>query len=98
MTATDRGAWRRLDRRMLLIHPIQEIPRALPALLAAFVAGNGSGRGLIWIAVALAITLGLAFSRWFTTRYRVTEDRVEVASGLFRRRVRAVQGRRKRRG
>ena len=33
--------------------------------------GNGSGRGLLWIAVALAITLGLAFSRWFTTRYRV---------------------------
>ena len=85
-----RGAWRRLDRRMLLIHPIQEIPRALPALLAAFVAGNGSGRGLIWIAVALVITLGLALSRWFTTRYRVTEDRVEVSSGLFRRRVRAV--------
>jgi putative membrane protein len=75
---------------MLLIHPIQEIPRALPALLAAFVAGNGSGRGLIWIAVALVITLGFAFSRWFTTRYRVTEDRVEVSSGLFRRRVRAV--------
>ena len=83
MTAPDRGAWRRLDRRMLLIHPIQEIPRALPALLAAFVAGNGSGRGLIWIAVALAITLGFAFSRWFTTRYRVTEDRVEVSSGLL---------------
>jgi putative membrane protein len=75
---------------MLLIHPIQEIPRALPALFAAFVAGNGGGRGLIWIAVALVITLGLAFSRWFTTRYRVTEDRVEVGSGLFRRRVRAV--------
>jgi putative membrane protein len=90
VTAADRGAWRRLDRRMLLIHPIQEIPRALPALLAAFVAGNGSGRGLIWIAVALVITLGLAFSRWFTTRYRVTQDRVEVSSGLFRRRVRAV--------
>jgi putative membrane protein len=31
-----------------------------------------------------------ALSRWFTTRYRVTEDRVEVGSGLFRRRVRAV--------
>ncbi len=75
---------------MLLIHPIQEIPRALPALFAAFVAGNGGGRGLIWIAAALVITLGLAFSRWFTTRYRVTEDRVEVGSGLFRRRVRAV--------
>ena len=89
MTA-DPAAWRRLDRRMLLIHPIQEIPRALPALLAAFVAGNGSGRGLLWSAGALVITLGFAFSRWFTTRYRVTEDRVEVSSGLFRRRVRAV--------
>jgi putative membrane protein len=90
VTAADRGAWQRLDRRMLLIHPIQEIPRALPALFAVFIAGNGGGQGLIWIAVALAITLGLAFSRWFTTRYRVTEDRVEVTSGLFRRRVRAV--------
>jgi putative membrane protein len=75
---------------MLLIHPVQEIPRALPALLAAFVAGNGSGQGLIWTAAALVITLGFAFSRWFTTRYRVTDDRVEVGSGLFQRRVRAV--------
>jgi putative membrane protein len=82
--------WRRLDRRMLLIHPIQEIPRALPALFAVFVAGSNSGRGLLWIAVGLAITLGLAVSRWFTTRYRIAEDRVEVATGLFRRRVRAV--------
>ena len=75
---------------MLLIHPIQELPRALPALLAAFVAGNGSGQGLLWSAAALVITLGFAFSRWFTTRYRITEDRVEVGSGLFQRRVRAV--------
>jgi putative membrane protein len=90
VTEADAGAWRRLDRRMLLIHPIQELPRALPALLAAFVAGNGSGRGLLWTAAALVITLGFAFSRWFTTRYRLTEDRVEVGSGLFQRRVRAV--------
>ena len=75
---------------MLLIHPVQEIPRALPALLAVFVAGSGSGRALLWTAAALVITLGFAFSRWFTTRYRVTDDRVEVGSGLFQRRVRAV--------
>ena len=53
-------------------------------------AGSGSGRGALWSAAALAITLGLAFSRWFTTRYRVTEDRVEVSTGLLRRRVLAV--------
>jgi putative membrane protein len=90
VTGADAEVWQRLDRRMLLIHPIQELPRAFPALLAAFVAGNGSGQGLLWSAGALVITLGFAFSRWFTTRYRITEDRVEVSSGLFRRRVRAV--------
>ena len=90
MTSTDAMGPRRLSRRMLLIHPIQELPRALPALFAAFVAGSGSGQGALWSAAALAITLGLAFSRWFTTRYRITDDRVEVGTGLLRRRVLAV--------
>ena len=35
----------------------------------------------------------LRLSRWFTTRYRVTDDRVEVRTGLFRRRVLAVLAR-----
>jgi putative membrane protein len=90
VTAADPGAPRRLSRRMLLIHPVQELPRALPALLGAFVAGSGSGQGALWSAGALAITLGFALSRWFTTRYRVTDDRVEVRTGLLRRRVLAV--------
>jgi putative membrane protein len=90
VTEADAGTWRRLDRRMLLIHPVQELPRAVPALLAAFVAGSGSGRGALWSAGALLITMLFAFSRWFTTRYRLTDDRVEVGTGLFQRRVRAV--------
>jgi len=90
VTGADPDTPRRLSRRMLLIHPVQELPRALPALLGAFVAGSGSGRGALWSAGALAITLVFAFSRWFTTRYRVTEDRVEVRTGLLRRRVLAV--------
>ena len=57
-------------------------PPSWPATAAA--------QGLSWSAAALVITLGFAFSRWFTTRYRITDDRVEVGSGLFRRRVRAV--------
>jgi len=90
VTEAGAGTWRRLDRRMLLIHPVQELPRAVPALLAAFVAGSGSGRGALWSAGALVITMLFAFSRWFTTRYRLTDDRVEVGTGLFQRRVRAV--------
>jgi putative membrane protein len=75
---------------MLLIHPLHEIPRALPVLLGVVVAGANSGRGALWGAAALVITMVLAISRWFTTSYRITDDRVEVRSGLFRRRVLAV--------
>jgi putative membrane protein len=82
--------WQRLSRRMLLVHPIQEIPRALPALLAVVVAGSRSGNGQLWALVGVGFTVGLGLTRWFTTRYRVTEDRVEVRQGLFRRRLLAV--------
>jgi len=83
-------AWQRLSRRMLLVHPVQEIPRALPALLGVVLAGSRNGNGDLWGLVGLAITIGLGLMRWFTTRYRVTEDRVEVRQGLFRRRLLAV--------
>jgi putative membrane protein len=86
----DDGGWRRLSARMLLIHPIQEIPRAAPALIGVVVAGGSGGRRELWAAAALALTVGLGMLRWFTTRYRVTPDRVEVRQGLFRRRLLAV--------
>jgi putative membrane protein len=82
--------WQRLSRRMLLVHPVQEIPRALPALLGVFVAGSSRGNGGLWALAGLAFTIGLGITRWFTTRYRVTPDRVEVRQGLFRRRLLAV--------
>jgi putative membrane protein len=75
---------------MLLIHPIQELPRALPALIGVFAAGSRSGQGELWAAAGVAIAVGLGMVRWFTTRYRVTEDRVEVRQGLLRRRLLAV--------
>jgi putative membrane protein len=75
---------------MLLVHPVQEIPRALPALLGVVVAGSRNGNGDLWGLIGLAVTIGLGLMRWFTTRYRITEDRVEVRQGLFRRRLLAV--------
>jgi putative membrane protein len=86
----DDGSWRRLNARMLLIHPIQEIPRAAPALIGVIAAGGSGGRRDLWAAAAIAITVGLGMLRWFTTSYRVTPDRVEVQRGLFRRRLLAV--------
>ena len=47
--------WHRLSRRMLLIHPITELIRALPALVGVFLAGHSNGHdwfGLIAAAQA----------------------------------------------
>jgi putative membrane protein len=86
----DDGGWRRLNARMLLIHPIQELPRAAPALIGVIAAGGSGGRRELWAAAGLAITIGLGMLRWFTTTYRITPDRVEVQRGLFSRRLLAV--------
>jgi putative membrane protein len=82
--------WRRLSRRMLLIHPIQELPRALPAFIGLLAAGRSSGNGELWAAGGVAVAIALGLVRWFTTTYRVTEDRVEVSEGLLRRRLLAI--------
>lgn len=75
---------------MLVIHPIQELPRVLPALLGLLVAGSGSGRGPLWSLVGLAIVVTVGTLRWFTTTYRVTPDCVQVRRGLLRRRELSV--------
>jgi putative membrane protein len=82
--------WRRLNRRMLLIHPILELGRALPFLVGVILAGSASGRGGAWGLIGVAITLTVAMTRWFTTRYRITETQVQIRTGLLRRRVTSV--------
>jgi putative membrane protein len=88
--AVEEGGWRRLSARMLLIHPVQELPRAFPALIGVFAAGSRSGNGGLWAIGGVAIPIALGLVRWFTTRYRITEDRVEVRQGLLRQRLLAV--------
>ena len=79
MTAAEESGWRRLSQRMLLIHPIQELPRAFPALIGVVAAGSGSGgHAALWGIIGVVIPVGLGITRWFTTSFRVTHDRVEV--------------------
>src|SRR3954453_21075401 len=75
---------------MLLVHPVQELVRALPWLFGLLIAGSSSGRGGQWglAGVGLAILAGIL--RWFTTSYRITPEQVQLQSGLLRRRLRAV--------
>ncbi|MGC9665706.1 PH domain-containing protein [Planosporangium sp. 12N6] len=82
-------SWRRLSPRMLLVHPFQEIPRALPAIFGIFLAGSTSGHDWWGIASLGAVVVG-AMLRWFTTTYRITPDYVQVRRGLLRRRELSV--------
>lgn len=75
-------AWQRLDPRMLLVHPVREVVRFLPAVFFLLIAGAASDR-VGWpqlLLIAVPVLLGLA--RYLTTRYRIHADRVELRRGL----------------
>ncbi|XAS76255.1 PH domain-containing protein [Dermatophilaceae bacterium Sec6.4] len=78
------GVWRRLSPRMLLIHPVREVIRFLPALIAVVFAGRSGGQQW-WGLVVTAVAIGSGIARWFTTRYRFTTSQVQLRSGLLRR-------------
>jgi putative membrane protein len=81
------ASWHRLSPRMLLIHPVIEIGRALPALVGVFLAGSAQGNGAYWSLIGAGVVAVLSLSRWFTTRLRVTPVQVQLRHGLLRRRT-----------
>jgi putative membrane protein len=89
-TAREADGWRRLSTRMLVIHPIQELLRAWPALIGLVVAGTAGGHGSWWsLGGALAVVVA-GMLRWFTTTYRISAEQVQVRKGLLRRRLLTV--------
>lgn len=87
MTAAAGPAWRRLNPRMLLVHPVREIVRNIPALLGILIAGTTQGQGPLWGLIGVALAVAIGTSRWFTTKYRILPDQVELHRGLLRRRT-----------
>lgn len=86
VTVEPDAAWRRLSPRMLLIHPIREVGRFIPALGGILLAGRNSGHDW-WSLAAVVGVVGLSLLRWFTTRYQITPTQVQLRTGLFRRRT-----------
>jgi putative membrane protein len=71
---------------MLLVHPVIEIGRALPALVGVFIAGRTHGNGY-WGLIAAGVVAALSLTRWFTTRLRITPEYVQLQHGLLRRKT-----------
>ncbi|WP_067818079.1 PH domain-containing protein [Nocardia inohanensis] len=84
MDAPADEGWQRLDKRMLLVHPITELIRFIPVLLATLIAGARSDNPM-WSLGVVGIIVLLAVTRWFTTTYRITPDNVELRTGLLQR-------------
>ncbi|MCV7315971.1 PH domain-containing protein [Mycolicibacillus parakoreensis] len=82
-------SWQRLSPRMLLVHPVHELLRQLPLVVAAVLFGSASGDPL-WVVVVLVGTVVIGMARWATTSYRIAEEEVQLRTGLLRRATVAV--------
>lgn len=78
-------AWRRLDARMLLVHPLETVIRFLPALLAVLLFRASSDDNDRWELYAVPVIVAYGVLRWLTTRYRIADGQIELRRGLFTR-------------
>jgi putative membrane protein len=83
--------WRRLDPRMLVVHPVAGLVRLLPAFAIVLLTGREGDLTHVWISLgAAAVVVVVGVLRWRFTQYRITPDRVELHSGWIRRQRRSV--------
>lgn len=75
--------WRRLDTKMLVVHPVQQLLRFLPVLVGLLVVGGS--RGTWWQATGIVLPVVLGVATYFSTRFRITPDHLELRRGLVQR-------------
>ena len=78
--------WRRLDPRMLLVHPVVELVKFLPFLIGIFVLGSNGNQGW-WQLFGVAVPIVLGIMRFLTTTFRITPTQIELQRGLIGRKV-----------
>src|SRR5262245_25798069 len=77
---------------MLAVFPLKQASTLVPLLAVALIGGRGTGNWQLFAAVAPgAAVLVVGAAHWFTVRYRVSQDRVELRGGLLRRQQRSVR-------
>lgn len=74
--------WRRLDLRMLLVHPVNELVRFFPLLIALFLFGSSDDGG-VWHYIGVAVPIAIGVVRFATTRFRITPGQIELRRGLL---------------
>ncbi|NMD55498.1 MULTISPECIES: PH domain-containing protein [Tsukamurella] len=76
--------WNRLSPWGIGTRVIKAVPSLIPALIGVFFLGRAAGPVFFVIAgVAISVLVGLL--PWLTTRWRVTDDQLELRHGLVRK-------------
>lgn len=82
--------WHRLHVRMLVVRPLNEGIAMLVPILVLLFTGNGEKWRLFASGVTVAVILAFSYFIWRTTKYRITDDQVELHTGLLTRKQLAV--------
>ncbi|SES18770.1 putative membrane protein [Lentzea xinjiangensis] len=82
--------WHRLHVRMLIVRPLNEGIAMLVPILVLLFTGNGEKWRLIASGATVAVILVVSYLIWRTTRYRITDEQVELHTGLLTRKQLAV--------
>ncbi len=75
--------WLRLSPRSLVVRPVTDLVRLLPVVAGLLILHSRTGVGLIWGIVASVGAIVTGVVHWFTTRYRITDERVYLRRGLL---------------
>lgn len=79
--------WRRLDARKLFIEPLSALRELLPVAIPVLFVGASNEWGFVAIGAVLAVLAVLGgVVAWFSVRWRVTPERLEVRRGIVSRR------------
>ncbi|MHA7960976.1 PH domain-containing protein [Streptomyces sp. L500] len=92
--AGDEVPWQRLHGRLIWVNAVRLVLSTLPTLLSMLFLGADRRMADLWPAVG-ATTAGVLVSvadvvRWMRTRYRITEDLVEIRTGRVLRVYRQI--------
>lgn len=85
---TSGAGWRRVEVRTILVRPFNEILSFIPLLVGVIALGRHGGQEMWWGIGVIVLLLGRGLLHWLTTRYRITDEQVELRTGLiFRQRL-----------
>ncbi|MFC7613440.1 PH domain-containing protein [Actinokineospora soli] len=82
--------WGRLDPRMIVVKPLNELIGLLPLLFALVFLGNVETWRVVAGVGTVALIILYGLFAWLTTKYRITDTQVELHTGVVFRQRKAI--------